>query len=200
MPKMLTKFSALLLIALMAGCAANKPNQEGGAEPVAKAAVPVKSLTAEQQAKFNAALTQLKNGDFGGAETSFKELSLSLPDAAGIFANLGVIAETRNDEPGAIEFYKKCLSLNSNNVVALNNLGAIHTRNGNFKEAKQLYLAAYKNKPDNTSVLLNLAVLNELYLHDLNSAVKYYELYQARQNTPDEIIAARISDLGRRAD
>lgn len=200
MPKMLTKYSALLVITLIAGCATNKPDQGGVAELVAKAHLPVKSLTAEQQAKYSAALTLLKSGDLSGAELSFKELSLLLPDASGVFANLGVIAEAQNDEPSAIEYYNKSLSLNPSNVVALNNLGAIHTRAGHFKEASKLYLTAFKNKPDNTSVLLNLAVLNELYLHDLNSAVKYYELYQARLASPDEIIAARISDLGRRAD
>lgn len=197
---MLIKFSVLLAACLLAGCAVNSPSQQEVATAIAKPTALVKTLTPELQSKYTTAVALLKNGEFDTAESLFLALSQIVPDAAGVFANLGVIAEAKNDEASAADYYHKCLSLNPNYVVALNNLGAIQMSGGKFKEANRLYLAAYESKPDNASVLLNLAVLNELYLHDLNAAVKYYELYQSEQSSPDETIAARLSDLGRRVD
>jgi Tfp pilus assembly protein PilF len=192
------KLSILFFILLTAGCVTTGQKSVPPPEPVAPAPVQKVVLTDAQRAEYQRAVELLKSADINAAETAFNALSKALPNSAGVFANLGIIAAAKNDEPAAIGYYEKSLTLNPGYLVSLNNLGNIWMKQGKFKEAETLYLQAHKTDAGNTSVLLNLALLNELYMHDLNAAIRYYQQYQSVIGTPDEAIAGRISDIQRR--
>lgn len=157
-----------------------------------------KELSPEHSALYKQAVALLKSGDLSAAETGFRKLSEILKDSPGVLTNLGIIAELNGDDSAASAFYQEALSINGSYVAALNNLGNLHMKQGQFKQAKTLYEKGLKGDPTNTDTLLNIAILNELYLHDLPSALTYYQQYQELVTPADEVIAGRIVDIKRR--
>ena len=57
-------------------------------------------------------------------------------------------------------------------------LATIERNNGLFKLAAKHYLLALDIKADYSTALVNYAILNDLYIHDLPTAQSYYLKYQ----------------------
>jgi len=87
----------------------------------------------------------------------------------------------------------------SNNSIVLAHLAIIARQEGNFKTSKTLYLQALEDS-DKASIHLNYAILLDLYLNELNEALKHYTIYQdsglAEQNAIP--LDKWIADLNRR--
>ena len=53
-------------------------------------------------------------------------------------------------------------------------------------EAKNDYLKAIQLKPDYINAQYNLALLYDIYLQDIKSAIQHYEIYLSLIDKPDE--------------
>ena len=87
--------------------------------------------------------------------------------------------------------------LDPDHPAALNQLGLLHRKNGNFLEAEATYLKAVTVSPDYALAHYNLGILYELYLQRLESALEHFEAYQALVGE-DKQVDKWIADLKRR--
>ncbi|PCJ47513.1 MAG: hypothetical protein COA74_11450 [Gammaproteobacteria bacterium] len=72
---------------------------------------------------------------------------------------------------------------------------------GLFREAETLYLSALSKNSTQLSVLANMAILQDLYLHNLPEAQKYYLQYQKQltaEEKQDKRLANWLADIKRR--
>lgn len=60
----------------------------------------------------------------------------------------------------------------------LNEIGVLYVSQKDYAKALALFNGAYKKAPNNHIVVLNLGILNDVYLKDSPNAVKYYNKYQ----------------------
>jgi lipoprotein NlpI len=91
----------------------------------------------------------------------------------------------------------RALSLAPNHPVALNEMGILHRRTGNFQSARDHYERALAIHPHYHFALRNLGVLCDLYLEDLECALEQYERY-AEIVTDDPDVAIWIADIRNR--
>ncbi len=73
----------------------------------------------------------------------------------------------------AKKYLEKCLKINQNNHIVLNNLGNIFFKEGNIEKAEKLYLQSFKLKNDYVIVILNLAILYQ-NIGNFEKSKKYY--------------------------
>ena len=95
---------------------------------------------------------------------------------------------------------------NENNYLALNRLGVMARKEGQFTKAERLYLDAIDAWPGNPASYYNLGILYDLYMGKKKKALKNYEKYAALINNPligevdkkaSKEIARWIADLRR---
>ncbi len=191
--------AAVLAVLVLAGCAgggsAKAPRPEAqAAEAVAgdSVEIPPQALTLYEQAAASMAA-----GDFVDAELRFKEFLLQYPQFPGAHVNLAIIHANNENNEAAMAALDAALALNPNHAAALNQMGMLLRRNGNFLEAEAAYLKAVTVSPDYALAHYNLGVLNELYLQRLDVALQHFETYQ-RLVGEDKQVEKWIADLRRR--
>lgn len=194
--------AGLLAALVTAGCASSglmgpsEPSQAPTAERGAEAAVDA-SIPARAQTMFEQAAAAMAAGDFVDAELRFKEFVLLYPDYPGAHVNLAIISAKNEDDAATRAALDAALAADPNHPAALNQLGMLLRRNGNFLEAEAAYLKAVTVSPEYALAHYNLGVLNELYLQRLEPALQHFEAYQALVGE-DKQVERWITDLKRR--
>jgi Flp pilus assembly protein TadD len=89
------------------------------------------------------------------------------------------------------------LALAPNHPAALNELGIVYRREGKFQDARASYERALAIQPTYHYALRNLGVLCDLYLRDLQCALRNYQSYE--EIVPDDHqVAMWITDIQNR--
>ncbi len=83
-------------------------------------------------------------------------------------------------------------------IVAMNNQALTLREQGQFREAARLLSSGIELAPHTPELHYNLAVICELYLFDLNTALEHYRRYRALTDSEDKLVAGWIADLERR--
>jgi tetratricopeptide (TPR) repeat protein len=191
------------IVLLVAGCASSGPKTADSRQsgPAAAARGDVVQLRPEIPPQaltmFEQAVSIMASGDFVDAELRFKEFVLMYPDYPGAYVNLAIIHANNENNEATREAVDAALALDPNHPAALNQLGMLLRRNGNFLEAEATYLKAVTVSPDYALAHYNLGVLNELYLRRLEAALQHFETYQGLVGE-DKQVEKWISDLTRR--
>jgi len=189
----------LLIVTAIAGCA-------GGNAGVAPTRLDGDALSPgdEQRAvpaavrtMFERAAAVMAAGDYAEAEFRFKEFLLQYSDYPGAHVNLAIIHAAKQDDAAARAALDAALALNPGHPSALNLLGQLLRRNGDFSGAEAAYLKAVTVSPDYALAHYNLGVLYELYLQRLDAALEHFEAYQALVGE-DKQVEKWIADLRRR--
>jgi len=192
---------SLPLLLLLAGCAgtggtqqssSSAPDRVAAGADAQATAIPPQVLTLWEQAT-----AAMASGDLLDAELRFKEFLLLYPDYPGAHVNLAIIHASNGNDAAVRESVDAALALDPNNPAALNQLGMLLRRNGNFFEAEAAYLKAVTSSPDYALAHYNLGVLNELYLQRLDVALQHFKTYQELVGG-DEQVEKWITDLTRR--
>jgi len=136
----------------------------------------IQSLTHLQQQQYDEAITLLE-------EFTTKEKRIAAP-----FVNLGMAYSRRGKTRQAEQNFISALRLDIGHAVANNELGLLYRKTGNFGAARTSYQNALTQHPDYLPARKNLAILCEIYLHDLPCALEHYQAYLSYQ--PDETIIA----------
>ena len=197
-----TPFAAgLLTLLAVAGCAGPGPAREAepqvAAGPEAAGAPAGAQIPAQARTLFEQATAVMAAGDFVDAELRFKEFVLLYPDYPGAHVNLAIIHAKNEDDDATRAAIDAALALDPGHPAALNQLGMLLRRNGNFLEAEAAYLKAVTVSPEYALAHYNLGVLNELYLQRLEEALRHFETYQQLVGE-DEQVERWIADLKRR--
>ena len=148
-------------------------------------------------ALYEQATTIMAAGDFVEAERRFKEFLLRYPEYPGAHVNLAIIEAMRHNDAAARVSLDAALALNPEYAAALNQLGQLLRRNGDFSAAEAAYMKAVTVRPDYALAHYNLGVLYELYLQRLDDALTHFEAYQALV-AEDKQVEKWIADLRRR--
>jgi len=196
--------AGLLAMLVVAGCAGSGPSRDSGAKPQAENEAPMTAsggiapvVPAAAQTLYEQATAVMAAGDFTDAELRFKEFVLLYPDFPGAYVNLAIIHANNENDAATRGALDQALALDGGYPPALNQLGMLLRRNGNFLEAEAAYLKAVTVSPDYALAHYNLGVLNELYLQRLDTALHHFETYQSLVGE-DKQVEKWIADLRRR--
>jgi Flp pilus assembly protein TadD len=128
-------------------------------------------------------------------ESAVRMLELQQYEQAQI--DLGIGYARSGDLDKAEESLKRALQLNPRHPIAYNELGMVYRRKGKFNEARASYEKALELFPTFHFAQRNLAILCDVYLADLDCALKHYEAY--RQAAPGDGETAKwLADLNAR--
>jgi len=92
--------------------------------------------------------------------------------------NLALIYMQKKQFNEAKKLFISIREIDESNPIVVEHLAIIAREQGRFKQAKELYIKALKYS-DKPSIHLNYAILLDLYLNELNLALKHYTKYQS---------------------
>ncbi len=151
--------------------------------------------SAEVRQAFEAAVSALRAGNTEEARRGFEALSHSHPELGGPHANLGLIARRAGRLPESVAQLEQAVKLSPRQPVYYNQLGITYRQLGNFGKALDAYKKAIALDPRYSSALLNVGILQDIYLHDPERALDFYQRYLALLPAGDERVTRWIADL-----
>jgi len=154
-----------------------------------------KSLTKVQREIYREGITALYKNDFVTAEKIFNEFILHKPELAGAYSNLALMHFKKKEYTTSLELVNKAIQLNPEQSQAYNLRGQIFIIQGKIHEAKVDYLKAIEIKPAYANAQYNLALLYDIYLQEIELAIKHYEIYTSLLKKPDEATQEWINHL-----
>ena len=150
------------------------------------------------QRAYDDALALMRAGHVADAERGFRALAQSNPDLAGPHANLGVIARNAGRLPEAVSELEKAITLAPGLAVAWNQLGLAYRQSGEFTKARDAYDHAIALNPNYAAAVLNLGVLDDLYLAEPAKALELYTRYLALTPAGDPVVTKWVADVKNR--
>ena len=150
------------------------------------------------QRAYDDALALMRAGHATDAERGFRALTQSDPDLAGPHANLGLLARQAGRLPEAVKELEKATTLAPGLAVAWNQLGLAYRQSGEFTKARDAYGHALAIDPNYATAVLNLGVLDDLYLGDSARALELYTRYLALTPAGDPVVTKWVADVKNR--
>ena len=213
--------TALACAALLAGCgsvgmrlrdalpgaSAPAPAASAASAPEAAASAIVASgpkpastgpIAPATQRAYDDALALMRAGHAADAERGFRALTQSDPDLAGPHANLGLLARQAGRLPEAVTELEKATTLAPGLALAWNQLGLAYRQSGEFTKARDAYDHAISIDPNYASAVLNLGVLDDLYLAEPAKALELYTRYLALTPAGDPVVTKWVADVKNR--
>lgn len=120
------------------------------------------------------------------------------PEQAAQWSSKGKLAHEQGDIAGAVDAWQQAVKFNPADAVTVNNLALVLQQQHRFSEAARVLKQGVEASPGTAELHYNLAVISELYLLDLESALVHYQRYQALAPEEDTMVAGWIADLERR--
>ena len=162
----------LVLITLLNGC-----ETPGSGSPRGSAGI--ETLTPSQSERYQQALGRLEETQPKDAENLLEDLVRERSDVAELWINLALSQYQQKKWQAAEDTVKQLLASFPRVAQAHNLAGLMAVEKGEFKQAEQHYLQALKLKPSYANALYNMALLQDIYLRNIASAVDYYNRYLA---------------------
>jgi Flp pilus assembly protein TadD len=185
-----TQCKGLLLVvlsSLMLGACSTLPLRLGS-----------RSGDADNPAAYDEALVMMELGHLEAAEEAMLRLTKRYRRSAGPWINLSIIYSQNERYAESETALRRALAIDSRSAVAYNHLGILLRRDGRFAEAERAYERAIKLDPEYALAYLNYGVLADLYLHQPERALRYFERYQQLHGGEDKQVGRWIIELKRR--
>lgn len=153
----------------------------------------------ELPADYAAALSYLSQERWGPAESALKAYAERNPGQSSPYVNLALLFKRTQRDDLAQAALAKALEINPNQAAAYNLRGVYAREAGDFAAAQQAYEKAIAVDPQYPNAYLNLAILHDLYLHQVRRALPYYERYAAMvgEEALDQTVKSWIADAQR---
>jgi Flp pilus assembly protein TadD len=180
-----------------------KPAAAGTAASVAVAA-PVQAPAAEApvnpqvQRAYDEARRLLAAGRSDDAERAFRALAKSNPELGGPHANLGLIYRQAGKPAEAVAELELAVRASPKQPLYFNQLGIAYRHAGQFAKAREAYENAIDLDGNYATAMLNLGILNDLYLRDSRRALELYERYQIVTASKDAAVTKWVAELKNR--
>ncbi|MDC0661914.1 tetratricopeptide repeat protein [Marinobacter sp. SS21] len=155
-------------------------------------------LTQAQQAQFQTAQQAATEGLWEIAERELHRLIQARPDIGGLRSRLAWVWQQQGQPERALPLYQEALALAPDDVLAVNNLALLFQQQGDFERAAEVLRMGIERTPNVAELHFNFAVLCELYLLDLPTALEHYRLFQQMAEVEDPQVSGWIADLERR--
>ncbi|HEY5344953.1 MAG TPA: tetratricopeptide repeat protein [Verrucomicrobiae bacterium] len=144
------------------------------------------------EARLNLGTLFLEQNKPDAAKTEFTACTLRRPNDAITWLRLGSAQLKLGETVPAERSFSAVLALKTNEAEAYNGLGLARIQRSKPIEASKFFTAAVKMKPDFAAAILNLATVNQQFLHDNKTALENYRAYLALTPKPahwDEVTA-----------
>lgn len=144
------------------------------------------------EAHFNLGCLALEQNRPDVAKAEFTAYTLRRPNEAAGWLKLASAQLRAGEVLSAQRSYSTVLSLKTNEAEAYNGLGLASMQLRKPRDAAQFFTAALQSRADFAPALLNLATVNQQYLHDNKAALENYHGYLAltpRPTSYDEVKA-----------
>ena len=126
---------------------------------------------------YEQALSLLQQGRSSEGIAMLEQVADATPDLSAPRIDLGIAYANIGDFEAAEKHLLIALASNPEHPIVHNELGIVYRKLGRFAEARTHYEAALTIYPEFHFARRNLAVLCDLYLADLQCALKNYEAY-----------------------
>lgn len=134
------------------------------------------------------AISLEQQGKTAEAEDAWRGLSKSQPANPLPFAHLGLLEARQEHYPQAIEFYRRAVGLDAKMPGLRLNLGLAYFKDGNYKEAIEIFAPLLKAEPADSQESYRLAVLLGMSHYGLGEyAAAVPLLRQASANDPQNL-------------
>ncbi len=173
------------------------PSDAAAADAETDAAAAEPEPTDINQLAYDEAISSLKNGNVDQALDLLLEVSREAPEKPFIFTNLGLAYLKLQQLEEAEQAFRQALQQNDRDAVAHNHLGILQRQKGEFAEALERYLRAIEIDDDYAQAHLNLGILYDLYLQDLEKALRQYETYLSLTSEDNPQVSGWITDIQR---
>jgi len=191
------------LLALVLAACTTPQKRPPPDRPAPEAANPAASGTAtavaepvkDPQTRFDEALAALKAKKLKEAREGFAALAKDHPELGGPLTNLGILDAKAGQRATAIAEFSRAVVANPQNAIAYNWLGILYRESGNYARAEQSYLRALTLKPGDATVILNLAMLYDVYLKRPDDALARYREYQSLTGNKELKVTAWIKAI-----
>ncbi|SDW61333.1 Tetratricopeptide repeat-containing protein [Marinobacter mobilis] len=203
--RLLWLFSAVVM--LLSGCASQVTGTGGQAttgigpetdDMAPQVVTPVPPLTPEQQQMLSLAEAAAERQEWAMAADTLNTLLQLRPDHPRALARLAWVRQQQGDIREAEALYRQALMQDPADALTVNNLALLVQADGYFQQAQALLTKGLEYTPDAPALHFNLAVVSELYLLDLQTALAHYRRYQQLAEGDNPQVAGWIADLERR--
>src|ERR1035437_3823660 len=126
----------------------------------------------------------LDRGDFADAVAQFKTATTLLATNANAWNYYGVAVQRAAEAGRGARAQTDAVTLNRARAEAYNGLGLARIQRGKPQEAAKFFNAAIQASPNFAPAILNLATVNQQYLHDNKTALENYTAYLALTPRP----------------
>lgn len=147
--------------------------------------------------EYEQALLKLEQGQYEQGIELLESVTAAVPDLSAPRIDLGIAYHKVGDLDAAEKNLLMALNLNGQHPLTYNELGIVYRKKGQFADARQSYEASLNIFPGFHYARRNLAVLCDLYLADLECALKNYEAYMATVPS-DKEVTMWIADIRNR--
>ena len=129
------------------------------------------------EARLNLGTLFLAQNKADAAKTEFTAYTLRRPNDAIGWLKLGSAQLKLGEIVPAERSFSAVLALKTGEAEAYNGLGLARIQRGRSQEAAKFFPAAVQARPDYAAAILNLATVNQQYLHDNKTALENYHNY-----------------------
>lgn len=143
-------------------------------------------ISANVRVDYDRAAELLDRGNIAQGIELLETIVTSSPELSAPRIDLGIAHHQAGNLEAAEEHLRRALETNPGHPIAQNELGIVLRKTGRFAESKRSYEAALAVYPGYHYARRNLAVLCDLYLADLDCALRNYEAYMATVPDDDE--------------
>ena len=190
---MTTFIVGLMMLAGLYGCGGQVVKESGADKNVSSVIV-----DASVQEMFDKALIALNASEYDTAISLLKEVIASEQRLVAPYVNLGMAYQRKGDNRLAEDFLRKAVQIDLGHPVANNELGMLYRKLGRFDDARHAYNNALSQHPEYLPAIKNLGILCDIYLHDMDCALKQYERFL--EYVPDDkTVAIWVADIKRKA-
>jgi tetratricopeptide (TPR) repeat protein len=155
---------------------------QGAGQPVDAANAYHRALDLDRElieARLNLGMLFMEQNQPDAAKTEFTACTLRRPNEPTAWLKLGLAQLRLREIVPAERSFSAVLTLKTNEAQAYNGLGLARIQRNRPQEAVQFFIAAVQSQPDFAPAILNLATVNQQYLHDDKAALEYFRKYLA---------------------
>lgn len=157
----------------------------------------IESLTEPQRALYQQALADLEEKKPQQAEQALSQLARERGDLAEPWLNLALSQYQQQHWEASAKTTEALLTRFPDLPQAYNLAGLLAVEKGEFSKAQEHYSRALQLDPDYANALYNMALLQDIYLQNIPSAVNYYSQYL--RHVEDEATKAWLEQLSQSA-